>query len=258
MNATTRVPQTTKQILARQAVEAKERREALRPIVTTGTKVAPAKTTAVVVPDNRSNVERYINDIAPNQVAGRRVKFDGKQGEFHTIDDGEPVAEDAEFVALCPDVLINWIKFNGEGQLPDRVGGLLYDGFVLPSRESLGDNDPNDWPAGLDNKPSDPWVHQILLPLQHATTRELFTFDATNPTGRRAIGNLLRSYDRLRKTNPDEVPVVRLRRGGFNHKDERVGWVHTPVFVIVGRTKRDLAARPDTSTSGDLSDQLPW
>jgi hypothetical protein len=127
----------------------------------------------------------------------------------------------------------------------------------MPARESLGDNDEAEWPAGLSGAPSDPWLHQQLLPLQHAKTRELFTFGTTNATGRRAVGNLLRSYDRLRRSSPDEVPVVRLRHGGYNHRDDRIGWVNTPIFVVIGRTKRDLAAAPDTSTAGDMNDEIP-
>jgi hypothetical protein len=212
----------------------------------------------VALPDQRTDVQRYIDDISPSTIAGRLIKFDGKAGEFTTVDDGEPVKEDAEFIALADETLIGWIKFKGEGEPPERVAGLLYDGFVMPGRETLGDNSPGDWPAGLDNKPQDPWQHQILLPLQHAENRELFTFGTTSITGRRAIGNLLRSFDRLRKTSPDEVPVIKLKVGGFAHRDERIGWVNTPVFVIVGRTKRDAADRPDTTLAGQMNDTIPF
>src|SRR5262249_40580685 len=51
-------------------------------------------------------------------------------------------------------------------------------------------------------------------------------------------GNLLRHFDRLRRSDPDIYPVVRLKPSGFNHKDERVGWVHTPSFVVVGHTAK--------------------
>ena len=53
-------------------------------------------------------------------------------------------------------------------------------------------------------------------------------------------------------------PVVRLKVGGFNHRDERVGWVEVPVFAVVGRQPKDSAAKPDTSPAGDMSDQIPF
>ena len=97
----------------------------------------------------------------------------------------------------------------------------------------------------------------MYLVLQQADTKELFTFVTSSMTGRRAVGNLLRHYDRLRRSNTSEVPVVRLRTGGFKHKDDRVGWVVTPVFVVFGKTPRDSAARPDTSTATILNDEIP-
>jgi hypothetical protein len=263
--AITRVPPTVKEALAKQALNAKEQREAaaarrnaVPPVDSTA--IVPAKPTAVTAPapDTRTNVQRYIDDIAPSMIAGRLIKFDGKKGAFLTRDDDEPVKEDTEFIALADETLVGWVKFNGENTPPSRAQGLLYGGFVMPARETLGDNDPDDWPAGLDDKPQDPWLHQILLPLAHAENRELFTFDTTSITGRRAIGNLLRSFDRMRTTSPDEVPVIKLKVGGFAHRDERIGWVNTPVFVIVGRTKRDAAAKPDTSLATQMDDEIPF
>jgi hypothetical protein len=62
----------------------------------------------------------------------------------------------------------------------------------------------------------------------------------------------------MQRTNPGELPVIKLKVGGFNHKDERIGWVPTPVFAVVGRAPRDSAAKPDTSSSGDMSDAIPF
>ena len=44
--------------------------------------------------------------------------------------------------------------------------GLLYDGFVMPPRESLGDNEAGEWDLGLDGQPADPWQHAQYLVLQ--------------------------------------------------------------------------------------------
>ena len=66
----------------------------------------------------------------------------------------------------------------------------------------------------------------------------------------------------MRKTNPDDVPIVRLAKGGFKHKDDRIGWVNVPVFVVVGKAPRDGVASPDnpppdTTLPGLLDDEIP-
>ena len=113
------------------------------------------------------------------------------------------IGDDIDFTALADQTLIGWIKFNGEGAPPDRHMGLLYDGFLMPSRDSLGDTDQAKWEMGLDGKPQDPWAHQVYLVLQRADSGELFTFVTSSITGRRAIGTLLRHYDRMQRTHSD-------------------------------------------------------
>lgn len=217
---------------------------------------APTASTAVAVPDSRSYRERYLDDVAPASIVGRMIKF-SKEGTFVTHDDGAEIDENAEFTVLADETLIGWIKFNGDGEPPSREMGLLYDGFAMPARESLGDLDTAQWELGLDGQPADPWQHHQYLVLQHTGTAELFTFVTSSKTGRRAVGNLLRHFDRMRKTHPDELPVVRLRTGGFQHRDDRVGFVNTPVFVVSGRQSRDSVAKPDTSIGTFLNDELP-
>jgi hypothetical protein len=80
--------------------------------------------------------------------------------------------------------------------------------------------------------------------------------NTTSKTGRRAIVDLLRHYNRLHASDDDLYPVVRLKASGFQHK--RVGWVATPLFVIVGKAPRNSAAKPDTSIGADMNDELPW
>ena len=257
----TRVPPTTREILQRQAAEAERIREQMKPAATvataaTGTAVAQAKTTAVTAPDTRTPQQAYLDLIAPAAIVGRLIKF-GKEGTFITADDDAAVAEGTEFTVLADQTLIGWLRFRDDAP-PDRVMGLLYDGFRMPQRAELGDVDPANWPAGLSGAPEDPWRHHIYLVLQHADTAELFTFATSSMTGRRAAGNLLRHYDRMQRTHPNELPVVKLRVGGFQHRDERIGWVSTPVFAVVGRAPRDSVAKPDTSTQGHLDDVIPF
>ena len=105
---------------------------------------------------------------------------------------------------------------------------------------------------GLNNEPQDPYQHQMVLPLQEVKAKEMFCFVTSSRTGRRAVGNLLRHHQRAQKTNPHEG----LGKGGFQHKDTRVGFVSTPVFIVVGRTDRSSAATPDTSLAADLIDEI--
>ena len=67
----------------------------------------------------------------------------------------------------------------------------------------------------------------------------MLTFTTSSKTGRRAVGNLLRHFERMRRTNPDELPRVRLGAGGFAHRDKKIGWVNVPTFVVIGRSPRD-------------------
>ena len=135
---------------------------------------------------------------------------------------------------------------------------MLYDGFRMPERAELGDTDESAWEDGLDGLPADPWQHAMLVVLQDAKTSEMFTFSTSSKTGRRAVGTLLKHYDRMQRTNPTELPVVRLRTGSFSHRDERIGLVTVPTFLVVGRAPRDSVATPDLSVGGLIDDKLPF
>lgn len=262
-------PRTTTQVLQQQKQNAEAARaaaaeQAAKAATTAPTKLdaklnettalVPAQSTAVAVPDTRSALDKYLDEIAPTGIVGRMVKFD-KSGEFVTPDDGEKISDSVDFIAMCDGVMAGFLKFH-EDAPPDRVMGLPYDGFCLPPRESLGDLDPAQWPLGLSQKPEDPWRHMMYLPLQQVDTGALFTFTTGSKTGRRAVGSLLRHYNRMLTSQPDHYPVVRLRKGGFQHRDERIGWVATPTFAVVGRAPKDSAVKPDTSPSGDLDDEI--
>jgi hypothetical protein len=239
---------TTAQILAQQQRDADRIRQQ---------RIVPAQSTALVVPSNRTPLEHYLDEVAPTSFSGRLVRFN-KDGRFAVADTGDPIDENTDFIALCDEVLVGWIKFNGENAPPDRIQGLLFDGFVMPPRDTLGDEDQAQWEKGLSGQPQDPWQHQMSVVLQEAASLEIFTFTTTSTTGRRAVGNLLRHYERLRRADPGLYPIVRLKSGGFQHKDSRVGWVATPSFVVVGKAPKDTAVKPDSSLRGDMNDELPW
>jgi hypothetical protein len=98
---------------ARNLVAAKKRQASPPPPPAPTTAVTVPKSASVpAVPDNRSYRERYLDEVAPSTLAGRMIKF-SKEGTFTTQDDGKEIATGAEFVALCDQTLIGWIRFRG-------------------------------------------------------------------------------------------------------------------------------------------------
>jgi hypothetical protein len=264
MNATTRVPPSTKEILKRQAEEAGRQRAAIAQKRANATSpnnttvVVTAKPTAVAAPDNRTPQQQYLDEIDPAGIVGRRIKFT-REGKYVTADDDKLIDENATFIALMDQTLVGYQRFFDDGRPPDRRMSLYYDpNFVKPQREELGDLNEDAWPLGLSGQPEDPWQHYNFVVLQCVETGALFTFSTRSKTGRRAVGSLLKHYDRDRRTHPNDVPVVRLRSGGYMHPDDRIGFVVTPLFQIVNRQPRDSAAKPDTSIGIQLNDEIPF
>jgi hypothetical protein len=256
--ATTRVPNSPREIVARQNRSAEEQRQASRPAPSTA--VAPAARQTAVAPagpDNRTEQQKFLDEIAPVGIAGRLIKFT-REGTFVTADDGKPIKEDRVFVVLADQTLVGYQRFY-QGAPPERRMDLLYGpSYVKVPREALGDLEESDWPAGLSGAPEDPWQPVVFLVLQDRETSELFTItiQTIRKTKARAVGNLLKHYDRMKQAHPDELPVVQLKPGGYS--DDRFGFVPVPVFCVVGRAPRDSVLKPDVSTAADLDDEIPF
>jgi hypothetical protein len=190
-------------------------------------------------------------------MAGTFFKF-AKDGKFRKSTDDEEIQEGTEFVCIYDQVQAGWIRFNGKGEAPTRKQGAVFSGFVPPPRSELGDEDQSEWETDLSGKPADPWQFQLLIPMQNVETGELFVFQTTSLTGRRAGDNLIGLCGRMEKNEPDYYPVIKLRISGFNHRDERVGWVKTPAFERVGKAAKANATMAESAVDADLNDALPY
>jgi hypothetical protein len=212
------------------------------------------------VPDNRDGVDRWLDDVAPITFVGQPVKFDTKKAEYIVGDTDEVIGgDDQDFVARCDQVLVGYVHFHGKGNPPSKVLGYLFDGFTPPPRGELGETDEAEWEIGLSGGREDPWQKHQYLPIQDAKEPEkLYTIIAANKTSNRAVADLIRHYRRMRKTAPGYVPVIRLKVSGFNHSDQRIGWVATPMFVCVGKHPLDDVSVPNTSLSAQMNDDIPF
>ena len=160
-------------------------------------------------------------------------------------------------MAIYDKIQAGWIRFTGKGNPPIRHMGAVFDGFAMPKRETLNELDETQWELDLSGRPQDPWQHQNLLPLQNTETGELLVFGTTSVTGRRAVGNLIAFCDRLQIKEPNAYPVIKLQVSGFQHRDDRVGWVKVPAFTVVGRAPKDSTSPATTSLADDMDDGIP-
>jgi hypothetical protein len=217
--------------------------------------IAPAGTMPAVTDGGATgSVRAYLMEHAS---PGTMMKF-SKDGKFIKIADDEEIPEGTQFICVYHQAQVGFIRFNGKGEQPDRRMGSLFGGFVPPKREELGDLDESLWDTDLSGRPADPWQQQILLPLQNIESGELFIFGTTSATGRRAVSNLLAQCERMLRREPDKYPVIKLRIGGFQHRDERVGWVKTPAFDVVGKAPKGDTSAATAAISADLNDQIPF
>jgi hypothetical protein len=199
------------------------------------------------VREGQDYVGAYLDAIGGPE--GRFCKFD-KNGRFVTSDDGQEMDTSKNYLALWRDTRISWKKFNADGEPPVVHGGPLYDGYILPRREELGDTDEKEWPIGLDGFPADPWKHFIEIVLQRQDTAETFLFATSSKTGRKAVSQLLKHCQR---SPHGSIPLVQLHTGSFKHRDPRIGQVRRPNFAVVGSVR--LEAPP---VDDELNDAIPF
>jgi hypothetical protein len=188
---------------------------------------------------------------------GELFKFDGKGGVYKRISDGGVVPEGTKCAVIYPKTQVMWVKFQGKGKPPERKGGAIFDGFVPASRESLGDTDEATWDRDMNGRPQDPWVLQIMLPMQVVDTEELLIFVASSMTSRSEADALIAQCERMRRTEPNDYPVIKLAISGFNHKDPRVGFIKTPSLPRIGKTPMSSATAVLSSLRDDMNDELP-
>jgi hypothetical protein len=228
--------------------------EALKQVREEGGAIVPASKRALT--NGGSSVSAYLAAHGVG-MAGTFFKF-AKDSRFRKSIDDEEIPEGTEFVVIYDQVQAGWIKFTGKGNPPVRKQGAVFGGFVPPPRSELGDEDRSEWDTDLSGKPADPWQFQLLIPMQNVETGELFVFQTTSLTGRRAADNLIGLCGRMEKNEPEHYPVIKLRISGFNHRDERVGWVKTPAFERVGKATKANTTMAETAASADMDDVIPF
>src|SRR5215470_5022688 len=132
------------------------------------------------------------------------------------------------------------------------------DRHTHPYRAALDTNDPNEWPAGLDGKPTDPWKDTRYLFLV-GDQAEQYTFITSTIGGLRAISDLKDQIALYRRVHPGACPVIELATADM---PTRFGPKARPAFKVVGwhEPQANGAAKPlpPTLSAGEvLDDEIP-
>ena len=210
---------------------------------------------AVAVADDGGNISAYL-DAHAGGTTYTRFKF-AKDHRYRRVSDDEEVPLGKEFVVIYDQIMVGWIKFLEKGTPPESRMGRLFGGFMPCPRQDLGDTDQSLWEMGLSGAPADPWLSQILLPLQAVAGGELHLFGTTSITGRNAVGRVIDECRKMQRHDPDNYPIIKLALGSFQHRDERVGRVVVPAFPRVGKAPISGVAAATTSLADDMDDGIP-
>jgi hypothetical protein len=202
---------------------------------------APETTAALIVPSQLATPAELAKTLAEQGPSFLPIiTFDNSEPGFKLRSADTYLDPDARYICHAPGTWFGYIKFGDVGEAPQRLGGQVCTaGFKLPPLESLPDRDAASWPiSNLTKQREDPWKLEYEVPLQ-AASGELYAFSTMSKTGRSAVKSFLETYNRLRFSHPDALPIVQLRPSFYIDKKRGFGRVNVPTIVMVGRAQPD-------------------
>jgi hypothetical protein len=175
-------------------------------------------------------------ESAERVIRGTLLKFTDWQ--WTTGKENNPVEEGRRLIA--PGTAAAWVRWSDGRPVEYR---LRQAGRRLPDREELGDQNEEDWEAGPDGKPRDPWQNTRFVYLIDPATAEAFTFSTSSWGGRTAVTDLGDQIQRMRFANPGAVPVVELHAA--------------PMLTKFGRKSKPFFKVVDWCKDGTLEGEAP-
>jgi hypothetical protein len=190
---------------------------------------------------------QFANEETRGFFAGDLLKF--IKGDWYLGEDKTPIGPTETFTANMNEIWRGWVRW-WDGAVTDTVVGRIVDGFALPPRETLGDQDEMKWEVEPSGAKRDPWARTVYLVLRRNATEELVTFTSSSDGGRQAVGRLSDRFDRQLKKSQGKMPMVLLESETYDHKT--YGLIKKPTFRIVDWTYWDTEA----SEQGDFNDPI--
>jgi hypothetical protein len=207
---------------------------------------------AVTVENTALAIAAAAQEEGANEL-GKLLKF----SKGHYLVGTEQIPVGKEFVAHVEHWTRGWVKFK-HGELVERKVGRVADGFVVPKREELGDNDSSTWETDTRGEPQDPWSAQSYMPLEDIGSGEIVTFVSGSIGGRQAVSRLAARAARHLATMG--LPIIKLGLESYKHKS--YGRIDKPDFQIVGWTnpnpKKEVVPLVAEKNHAEFSDDVPF
>ena len=224
-----------------------------------GSPAAPLPTapdTPAAPATSKTALEQHLAELAGT--GGRYLQPDGSKGIHRTTDDDVEMPMPATF--LCPLQAARWghIMFPKDGSPPKLFMVGIAEETKFHTRESLGDNDPENWEfSEFTGQRRDPYQEQIVFPIIRTdSSGEIFTYVARGAVALRAVRDLLGRWRWHPKRQLGLTPVVEIGNGTYKHA--KFGDRPKPTFKIVDWV-RPNGSQPAPQTSEEvLNDTLPF
>jgi hypothetical protein len=143
-----------------------------------------------------------------------------------------------------------WVRWQ-DGRPEHRI---TQPGELHPQRQSLPDQDRDEWPLGLDGEKTDPWLDSRYVYMIDDKNAASFTFVTHSFGGRLACGELKTQIRTYRITHPRAVPIVELSKMPMKTK---YGLKPRPLFKVTG-WHIPAAQEAASVIKDDLDDRIPW
>lgn len=176
--------------------------------------------------------EQYGAAATQRSIVGRLLKFT-KFGEYVAGQENSLLPIGTELVAYMPAFAAGFVRWDNNRPVEHEMG-YVGDGFKPRARNDLGWNDMGQWETDNKGQPRDPWQFTNSVIFIDIHECRLYTFNTSSRGGLDAVGRLSKIYGARIKTNPKDLPTVRLDVSSYRHSNKEFGEIRVPVFNVVG------------------------
>jgi len=168
--------------------------------------------------------------ILAGDFIGIPLKFaKGRWSKHPNKDERIEVGDTQPFIVDLKSYANGWVRWENKKPTVKHIYRPI-NGWILPVRDRLPDQDKSCWPLDNNGKRADPWQENHQIVLKDLSDNSLVTWTTTSWYGHKAIGRLLDVCVRQTKQHPGLMPVVLL--GTYDEKSIDYGLIPAPTLKI--------------------------